>query len=574
MCFSRAQWLMICCSATLLITAETVRVRVHDGVIIGKTVQFSEKRHINVDKLVDVFLGVPYADPPERFSPPKPKTPWSGYINATEFKPACMQPVYHNFPVVDEDCLYLNLFVPHPKPNHAAVLVFIHGGTFVTGSAMTYMYYGVPLAAVGDVIVVTINYRVGIFSRFTTRDKEAPGNVGMIDQVAALSWIFYNIRAFGGDPGRITLFGQSAGSGSVDFLMLSKLSRGFFTQAIMQSGNSFSRWAFEDTPVHRDRNRAFNLGSALGCPTTDTSALVSCLRRTDSRQLLRTAAQIYRKYPVFVDGYFLDDTPANLYELGEFKRCPLMAGYMKDEGTTELMWYFPARRGTPYRPRVGALFFRNTVSRGLAQSGYSGDEFRSLTLEIYANWSSVNYYSTDFFQNTVDFLTDVDYACTTEKVLRTHADYGQGTLFKYIFTHPSSKNVFQYRDILPSTPWLKAGHSEDLIYVFGMPFIDELYHVRGHNVTEEEKALSVKIMKAWTNFAKSGHPGKSCRGGVTPTDGPDAWPLYDVTELRHKELSLELEKSEDVIPRLHASQGSRPRWAWSLEVAGIHRIHE
>nr|XP_054755484.1 cholinesterase-like [Lytechinus pictus] len=177
-------------SVSIIETLAHPLVKLAEGTIEGNTTHFD---HFGIRKTVNIYLGVPFAEPPVRFSPPTPKASWQHILDTKTFKPACMQPIYNNYPIVDEDCLYLNVYTPSPKPNNAAVLVYIHGGTFVTGSAMTYMYYGVPLVAVGDVIVVTVNYRVGIFSRFSTRGEEARGNFGMLDQVEALRWVQRNI---------------------------------------------------------------------------------------------------------------------------------------------------------------------------------------------------------------------------------------------------------------------------------------------------------------------------------------------------------------------------------------------
>ncbi|XP_041483841.1 acetylcholinesterase-like [Lytechinus variegatus] len=481
-------------------------------------------------------LGVPFAEPPVRFSPPAPKSSWQHILDTKAFKPACMQPIYNNFPIVDEDCLYLNVYTPSPKPNNAAVLVYIHGGTFVTGSAMTYMYYGVPLVAVGDVIVVTINYRVGIFSRFSTRSEEARGNFGMLDQVEALRWVQRNIAAFGGDRDRVTIFGESAGAASVDFLLLSKLSRGLFSQAIMQSGNSFSEWAFKNPSSEVDTNRAIRLGQRMGCPTALASDLVACLRTKDAKSLMRTAGGIYGAYPIFVDGLFLEDTPTNLYLSRDFKRCPILAGFNKDEGTLTPYFYYPRYRGQSYHPFIGLRAAQNRVTRMVSGMGFTGSILRNAALEVYTNWSMIPDPTANFFRTFVDVETDVYYACTTDKVLRAHDSTDDSKIYQYVFSHEPTKSFFQFRDVIPSTPWLKAGHGEDLTFVFGFPFIDELYHVRGHNVTEEEKALSIQIMKYWTNFAKTGDPNLS-EVGLPQTNTLPPWPEFNARGLRHKVLS-------------------------------------
>ncbi|XP_041474457.1 acetylcholinesterase-like [Lytechinus variegatus] len=265
-------------------------VRLHEGLIKGKTDLFDER---NISQLVDVFLGVPFAEPPIRFGAPVPKTPWSGVLDTTSFKPACMQTRRNVFPNVDEDCLYLNVYSPNPKPSQAAVLVYIHGGTFRTGTAMRTHSYGVPLVAVGNVILISINYRLGIFSRFSTGTDDARGSYGMLDQVEALRWIQRNIEAFGGDGDKVTLMGFSAGAGSVNFHLLSRLSRGLFSQAIMQSGNAFSPWAFKNVRPEEDRKKAEQLGLSMGCPTTSIPDMIECLRTSNATNLTTTANMVF-----------------------------------------------------------------------------------------------------------------------------------------------------------------------------------------------------------------------------------------------------------------------------------------
>merc|ERR1712180_553682 len=145
-------------------------------------------------------------------------------------------------------------------------MVWIHGGGVVAGSAVQTDYNGIPLAALGDVIVVTINYRLNVFGFLTTGDEALPGNLGLMDQIKALEWIKENIGAFGGDSNRITIFGESAGSASVNFHMISPRSRGLFNRAVLQSGTAFTPGAFMDD---RDilRNQAFGIGERLGCGT-------------------------------------------------------------------------------------------------------------------------------------------------------------------------------------------------------------------------------------------------------------------------------------------------------------------
>ncbi|XP_071499943.1 acetylcholinesterase-like [Diadema antillarum] len=526
------------------VNSQNPQVRVKEGILVGKTVHFSEDVYIGKSRDIDVFLGVPYADPPERFVPPQPKAAWDGERNASEFSPGCLQTPYESspVPVMSEDCLYLNIYAPSPVQSSAGipVMVWIHGGSFSADTAMSYDYSGIPLVTVGDVIMVAINYRLGVFAQFSTEDDVAPGNFGMMDQVAALKWINENIAAFGGDKDKITIFGESAGSSSVGFHILSKLSRGYFTQAMMQSGSAFDLWAFLDDP-ERERRLSAQLGVAMGCDTSSSDALVECLKLQDGMALLAAADEIYWSdggYPVTLDGTFLDDTPKNLYDKGDFARVPLLIGFNRDEGTLTPFSYFPRYVGSPTPPQISRDFFEWYVGYILTSYGMGDAALIDAAWQEYVDWTIADDPSADYFRPLVDFGTDFDVASHMDRTARIHASANL-PVFKYFMTHEPSKSFFQYGDSYPSTPWLGAGHGEDLTFVFGIPFIDELYNIKGHNMTEEENELSVKFMEFWTNFVKSGDPSKPSEGAPEGS-GRDLWPPYTIPELHHKEMAPEL----------------------------------
>ncbi|NXS08381.1 SASB hydrolase, partial [Neodrepanis coruscans] len=208
----------------------------------------------SAQRSVNVFLGLPFAKPPVgslRFSEPQPPEPWEGVRDATAYPPMCPQDsvqgqYFSDFitnrkekvPLqMSEDCLYLNVYTPvSTGEQKLPVLVWIHGGGLILGAAST--YDGSALAALDNVVVVTIQYRLGILGYFSTGDEHARGNWGYLDQVAALKWIQENIIHFGGDPGSVTITGESAGGISVSALILSPLAKGLFHKAISESGTA------------------------------------------------------------------------------------------------------------------------------------------------------------------------------------------------------------------------------------------------------------------------------------------------------------------------------------------------
>ncbi|KAB0398189.1 hypothetical protein E2I00_014887, partial [Balaenoptera physalus] len=254
---------------------------------------------------VSAFLGIPFAEPPvgpRRFLPPEPKRPWPGVLNATAFQRVCYQYVDTLYPgfegtemwnpnrELSEDCLYLNVWTPYPRPaSPTPVLVWIYGGGFYSGASSLDVYDGRFLAQAEGTVLVSMNYRVGAFGFLALPgSREAPGNVGLLDQRLALQWVQENVAAFGGDPTSVTLFGESAGAASVGMHLLSPPSRGLFHRAVLQSGAPNGPWA--TVGVGEARRRATLLARLVGCPPggaggNDTD-LVACLRTRPSQDLV------------------------------------------------------------------------------------------------------------------------------------------------------------------------------------------------------------------------------------------------------------------------------------------------
>ncbi|XP_041460898.1 acetylcholinesterase-like [Lytechinus variegatus] len=401
-------------------------------------------------------------------------------------------------------------------------MVYIHGGSFASGTAMTYDFYGVPLVAVGDVIVVVINYRVGVFATFTT--------------ILCI--------AFGGDSNRITIFGVSCGSSSVGFHLLSNLSRGLFQQAIMQSGTANAGWAFEDNP-EKDVKNAKKIGQAFGCNLTSMPDLVACLQAVETKELYTVADQVYdQSYRVNVDGVFLKDTPMNLYAKGELNKASILAGITTDEGTYEVwhryFWpYASSETPPPFNQSTLKEYLETTLVAERILSPDSMDILLDAVLHEYTDWSIADDPNSDYFQSAVEAVGDFTINCPTDAILRAHVSAGD-TVYKYVFNYPvTTKSYFHVAGLVPFTPWLGAGHAEELFYVWGGPFIDQLDNVHGQNVTDDEKKLAVDMMRFWTNFAKTGNPSQS-DADVAPTDGVYGWPEFTIPELRHKILDVQL----------------------------------
>ncbi|CAO2610294.1 Acylcarnitine hydrolase [Lemmus lemmus] len=237
---------------------------------------------------------------------------------------------------MSEDCLYLNIHTPvhaHEGSN-LPVMVWIHGGGLVEGMAS--MNDGSMLAATEDIIMVAIQYRLGILGFFSTGDKHATGNWGYMDQVAALRWVQQNIAYFGGNPGQVTIFGSSAGGTSVSSLVLSPISQGLFHRAIMQSGVALLPELISDT-----HERVYTTVANLsGCKAVDPEAMVLCLRHKSEAEIL-TINQVFTRIPVVVDGAFLPRHPQELLASVDFHPVPSIIGINSDE----LGWGLPMFMG-------------------------------------------------------------------------------------------------------------------------------------------------------------------------------------------------------------------------------------
>ena len=334
----------IFCACWLHIRAETVSTKYGD--IEGLVTSYPNAS--GPFKSVSKFLGVPFAAPPTgelRFKAPQPPKKWKPKVySAKTHGSVCLQfklfensikPFTSNF-TFSEDCLYLDVYSPNISLS-LPVMVYIHGGGYVLGTAITSPS---DILALQGVVVVIIQYRLGPFGFLTTGDSAAPGNYGMLDQVEALKWVKENIENFGGNPSKVTIFGESAGGSSVGLHLLSPLSRDLFHQAIPESGVDLSPFAIQPTSFGLRFTK--ELAQKLNCGSSDHYAMVSCMRSKTASDMQKTAESIkfgfvnYLYWAPVVDKNFLHDTPQVLRKKGEFKQVPLIITFTSHEGSTFL----------------------------------------------------------------------------------------------------------------------------------------------------------------------------------------------------------------------------------------------
>jgi len=320
----------------ILLTAVATRaadlVQTANGTLDGRGTQPSGVR---------IFRGIPFAQPPTgdlRWREPQPVKNWQGVRQAVDFGPRCMQARIFDDMIfrsngVSEDCLYLNVWTPAKSSRERLpVLVYFYGGGFVSGDGSEPRYDGESMAAKG-IVVLTVNYRLGVFGFMSHPEltKESPhnasGNYGLLDQNAALQWVQRNIANFGGDPKRVTIAGESAGSISVSAHMVSPLSKNLIAGAIGESGAITG--ALSAVPRAKAEEQGSKFAANLGAQS------LAALRAMPSQQILDEASKggwaSVGRFPLTIDGYFLSSEPAEIYATGKQAHVPLLAGWNSEE---------------------------------------------------------------------------------------------------------------------------------------------------------------------------------------------------------------------------------------------------
>lgn len=449
------------------------------------------------------FLGIPYAAPPTgdlRFRAPQSPACWSGARDATEYGSACVQDMPTGGAAGYEDCLYLNVWTPSKSGSPRPVLFFVHGGGLLFGSGSQdllfegtgNLYRGQALADERDVVVVTINYRLGELgflahpSLSAEDDHGSSGNYGMLDQIAALRWVQENIAAFGGDPGRVMLFGESAGGLSTCLLVSSPLAKGLFSGALIQSGGC----------IAATRESRYSQGAsvvnAVGC--TEADDVPACLRKK--------SVNAYRVPPpsgigmfVFndiqrawempfgpnIDDYVFSESPIVSIREGRHNKVPLAVG----TNATEFDIFIPP--GTintcpEYWALVGTIF------------GKHADE-------VLAHYSCFDYVLPHWA--AVDVATDFMFTCPARRIARAAKEGGSAATYRYYSTQTYTNSPLTL---------LRSFHAAEL------PFVFRTFDVLGYNPTEGDLALSTAMAGYWTRFAATGNPNDA---------SAFTWPLYD-----------------------------------------------
>jgi para-nitrobenzyl esterase len=489
-----------------------------------------------------VFKGIPFAEPPVgslRWKPPAAMPRWTGIRKTTDFGPACFQPkpqlsnIYTRDPMpMSEDCLTLNIWTPQNAHN-APVFFWIYGGALVGGASREPFYDGTRLAGQG-IVVVTINYRLGVLGWLAHPElsKESPlgisGNYGLLDQIEALKWVKRNIVAFGGDPSNVTIAGESAGALSVMYLMASPPARGLFAKAIAESAYMISTPELKEAKygMPSAEESGVKLAAALHAPN------IAALRAMDADKLTEAATKAGFAPWGAIDGHVLPHQLVDVFDRGEQAHVPLLVGFNSGEIRS-------LRILAPRPPATTAEYEKIIHDRYLDLAG----KF----LELYP--------ATNMEESILATTRDALYGWTAVRLVKKQTALGMPS-FLYFFDHgyPSE-----------DAAGLHGFHASELPYVFGTldgtpPLWPKIPN------TGEEKKLSEAMIGYWSSFARSGHP--------TASNEPE-WPAYgstggymDIADAPRPSSHLlpgMYELNEEVVCRRRA--GGDQAWNWNVGIA-------
>ncbi|HEY2068894.1 MAG TPA: carboxylesterase family protein [Rhizomicrobium sp.] len=524
--------LSIAAAAAFALPAYAVTVDAPAGQLAGKT-----------EGTLQVFKGIPYALPPVgplRWKPPAPMPRWAGVKDAGAYGPACPQlkgppgGLYtEELPAMSEDCLSLNIWAPKDAHN-APVLVWIHGGALSGGASSEAIYDGAKMAAHG-IVVVTINYRLGVLGWLAHPElsKESPdgisGNYGLLDQIEALRWVKANIAAFGGDAANVTIAGESAGGLSVMYLMASPPARGLFAKAIAQSAYMVS------TPDLKEHKYGQVSAEESGKQLADKldAKSIADLRAMDATTL--TTKATYAGFFPFgaVDGHVLPDQLVTVFDKGEQAPVPILAGFNSGEIRSLLVLAPPA----PSFP----------------------DDYKKAIEERYGSLSGAFlklYPSATMRESILAASRDGLYGWTAERLVRKQAAVLHQPAYLYLFDHAvpdaEAKNLHGF-------------HGSELPFMFGTLDRTAPNWPKAPD-TPVENNLSAAMVDYWTSFARTGHP-EAAGAPQWQTFAPTG-AYMDFTDAPHLSTNLMpmmYELHEAVVCRRRA-EGNTP-WNWNIGLA-------
>lgn len=486
------------------------------------------------------FKGVPFAAPPVgdlRWREPQPVSGWQGVRSAKQFGPRAMQlQVFGDMGFrsdgMSEDCLYLNVWTPATsEKERLPVLVYFYGGGFVAGDGSEARYDGESMAQKG-IVAITVNYRLGAFGFFAHPEltKESPhgssGNYGYLDQQAALRWVQQNIAAFGGDPSKVTIAGESAGSISVSAQMASPVSKNLIAGAIGESG-ALVNSALDPIPLAEAEKNGVQFAQNIGAGS------LAELRAIPAQQLLQAAGKPGAgRFVATLDGYFFPKAPVEIFAAGEQAKVPLLAGWNSEEMTYMFLLGKDAPTVENYRKAVERMY---------------GDKAAEV-LQVYPAATNE-----EVIQAATDLAGDRFIAYSTWKWIDLHSQTSNQPVYRYYFSRPRPDMVPEMGN---ATPGLAGGvvkesdanavkmprargavHSAEIEYAMG-----NLRHNKTYAWEPEDYQVSEVMQNYFANFIKTGDP----NGKALP-----AWPAVNKGE---KEQVLHIDVHTEAKPAIHRAR--------------------
>lgn len=469
-----------------------------------------ERKSINLKEKYFSFKGIPYALPPVkdlRLRPPVPHPGWDGVRNATSHGGVCLGPGYLVPGVVEgqEDCLYLNVYSPDLNPDEKyPVMFWIHGGSFTAGSGNS-LIYGPEWLVKEGVIVVTVNYRLGLLGFFATGDKHSPGNYGAKDLIEALKWVQNNIEAFGGDRDKVTIFGESAGSALSHYLVLSKMSKGLFSRAIAQSGTALSPWAFQDFP----KTKAFQIAKQLNLTATTTEGIVKQLREVENIDIFALITptlltlELPRGNTAFAyapvvetedseEPRFLTEPPLTIVKKGDFNDVPFMVGHNSQEALYNV-------REIDIYPDLLDKYNNNTqwllpYEWHVIPNTSAADDIISKVMNMYFSGGPIKD-KTEY----ATYNTDRHFTYASSKTVELHSAVQKSPVYYYVFSFDGMLNYI--KKIFLVLKYEGAMHADELGYLWKM------MHAPAPIVPGGKADITKsRMLRMWTNFAKFADP--------------------------------------------------------------------
>ncbi|XP_022822399.1 juvenile hormone esterase-like isoform X2 [Spodoptera litura] len=477
------------------------------------------------------FFSIPYATAPigvDKFKAPLPPPKWSEPFDAINKGIICPQPmhplddVYEEYLVQQENCLISNLYVPNTVENNLSVVVIVHGGGFVMGWGETFQV--TQLMKKKDIIVVTFNYRLGVHGFLCLGTEVAPGNAGMKDQVALLRWVQENIASFGGNPNDVTIIGYSAGSASVDLLMLSKSAEGLFHRAIPESGSNLAAFSVQRDPIEIAKTYA----KILNFTDVDNIAALTDFYTTTPLEFLTSTAAVFESTDsTFIfspcverdigEETFLTESPLSILKTGNYKKLPVLYGFTDMEGLMN-MYHFDLWKNKmnekfsdflPADLKFESEEQREEVANKIKQFYFGGKPVSELTVLGF-----VDYYSDVLFTQSILWTTK----------LQVEAGNNEIYLYEYSF-------VDEDTPVVPHTNIRGVTHCGQ---TFAVADGLNVTHLDESLATPEHQEMKKIMREIWHNFIKTGKP-------LSEDSSLPAWPAAGVNRSPHMSLGQKIE---------------------------------